>query len=227
MNEQEPWFPAKKYGYGWDLPCSWQGWIVFISYLVIVLGGVRYFASKPVIFIPVLVVSTVLLVLICVVKGEKPEWRWGNDSESMTENISWRSRIKSKLVPEQLIHLFIGPLIIAIGLFLYINQPTEINSKYGYRTEISRSSQEAWDDAQVLGAKSLMITGMISCIFQIVFIARMKPAFSILSSVCVLLILCYFSIYIAESVLKEEYEEHNNSQQINHSMKMEKFTIIS
>ena len=29
MNEPEKyWFPAKRYGWGWGLPSTWQGWIV-------------------------------------------------------------------------------------------------------------------------------------------------------------------------------------------------------
>jgi len=26
------WFPAKKYGVGWALPSTWQGWITLILY---------------------------------------------------------------------------------------------------------------------------------------------------------------------------------------------------
>jgi hypothetical protein len=36
MNPEEPqppgrkiWFPAKRYGWGWGLPCCWQGWVFF------------------------------------------------------------------------------------------------------------------------------------------------------------------------------------------------------
>ena len=31
------WFPAKRYGYGWGLPHTWQGWIVFFA-----LSGLEY-----------------------------------------------------------------------------------------------------------------------------------------------------------------------------------------
>jgi hypothetical protein len=28
-NEKTVWFIAKRYGWGWGLPCAWQGWVVF------------------------------------------------------------------------------------------------------------------------------------------------------------------------------------------------------
>ena len=33
------WFPAKKYGIGWGVPNTWQGWVVFLSYIALVLVG--------------------------------------------------------------------------------------------------------------------------------------------------------------------------------------------
>jgi hypothetical protein len=32
-------FPAKEYGWGWRMPCAWQGWVVMLVYLG--LMGVR------------------------------------------------------------------------------------------------------------------------------------------------------------------------------------------
>ena len=33
---KKPWFRAKKYGLGWGLPVTWQGWVVLIAYLVFI-----------------------------------------------------------------------------------------------------------------------------------------------------------------------------------------------
>ena len=33
------WFPAKRYGWGWGLPISWQGWIVLIAYFTLIDRG--------------------------------------------------------------------------------------------------------------------------------------------------------------------------------------------
>ncbi len=77
------WFKAKDYGWGWQ-PSSWQGWLVLSLYLVFninVFWGVdnqSYYGRGDLInhFLP-LVVSTVILIIVCYKKGEKPEWRWG------------------------------------------------------------------------------------------------------------------------------------------------------
>ena len=37
--DRDIWFPAKKYGYGWGLPITWQGWVVTLSYLLLIVGG--------------------------------------------------------------------------------------------------------------------------------------------------------------------------------------------
>ena len=34
--KKDVWFPAKKYGVGWGLPVTWQGWVVFILYMVMI-----------------------------------------------------------------------------------------------------------------------------------------------------------------------------------------------
>ena len=78
-NEKQYWFPAKRYGWGWGLPTVWQGWGVFVIYFVLILAGAvavlpNYGAPRFVAYAGAL---TLLLVAICWVKGERPEWRWG------------------------------------------------------------------------------------------------------------------------------------------------------
>ncbi|SFA86906.1 SdpI/YhfL protein family protein [Bacillus sp. cl95] len=49
-------------------------------------------------------------------------------------------------------------LMIIIGVFIKLKAPKQINFFYGYRTQRSMSSQEAWDYAQqLLGKYSLRI----------------------------------------------------------------------
>ena len=31
-NEQQYWFPTKRYGWGWGVPRMWQGWAVLAAY---------------------------------------------------------------------------------------------------------------------------------------------------------------------------------------------------
>ncbi len=77
MNETERniWFPAKKHGWGWGLPITWQGWVVFFLYLVLVTAGaflLRY--GKSLFLLYVLAISAGF-VAVCWLKGEKPGWR--------------------------------------------------------------------------------------------------------------------------------------------------------
>ncbi len=73
------WFPAKKYGWGWGLPCCWQGWVVFAVFFVLLGAGILYFkqpadTTKLLLYV---IIITVIFIIICWAKGEKPRWRWG------------------------------------------------------------------------------------------------------------------------------------------------------
>jgi phosphoglycerol transferase MdoB-like AlkP superfamily enzyme len=82
MNEKSKrvWFPAKKYGWGWGFPCAWQGWVVFLAYIGLAIATSCIIDSTPrlLMWIGLLFVLSVLFVLICLWKGEKPAWRWGD-----------------------------------------------------------------------------------------------------------------------------------------------------
>ncbi|MDR3570065.1 MAG: hypothetical protein P4L43_18735 [Syntrophobacteraceae bacterium] len=76
--EKKYWFPAKRYGWGWGLPCSWQGWVVFAAYfglLALAISQLR--PGHPFHFLFLVAVLTVLLLAVCRLKGEPPGWRWG------------------------------------------------------------------------------------------------------------------------------------------------------
>jgi hypothetical protein len=81
-NEKEIWFPAIKYGFGWSFPITWQGWAIFVAYLVMLLGG-GYVAktnatSFNAAFVLYSIAITVVFICICWLKGEKLGWRWGS-----------------------------------------------------------------------------------------------------------------------------------------------------
>lgn len=74
------WFPAKRFGWGWGLPCRWQGW-VFMGGWVVGLGlGIVFIlrSSLPALCLPFAFVMAVVLIVVCALKGEKPRWRWGD-----------------------------------------------------------------------------------------------------------------------------------------------------
>jgi len=78
-NEKKFWFPAKKYGYGWGVPNCWQGWVVLLAFIALLAGG--SFVLRPdkhsALFLGYTAILSVVLVIICYIKGEKAGWRWG------------------------------------------------------------------------------------------------------------------------------------------------------
>lgn len=78
--DDDYWFPAKRYGFGWGLPVRWQGWLVLFLWMVTFFAGVRGIGPigslRHVLFMAGMIV---LLVWICWLKGERPaKWRWGD-----------------------------------------------------------------------------------------------------------------------------------------------------
>jgi drug/metabolite transporter (DMT)-like permease len=73
------WFPAKRYGWGWGLPATWQGWAVLIAFVGLVAGGAFLLPPRKVLaaFLAYVAVLVVALVAVCWLKGEPPRWRWG------------------------------------------------------------------------------------------------------------------------------------------------------
>jgi uncharacterized membrane protein YhaH (DUF805 family) len=78
------WFPAKRYGWGWGPPITWQGWVVTTLWAAALLAGLfllphnHYELASRLGFV---VIMSVIIVLICYWKGEPPKWRWGDRSE--------------------------------------------------------------------------------------------------------------------------------------------------
>jgi hypothetical protein len=81
-NPKGYWFKRKLYGWGWT-PARKEGWLTLLVYL----AGVIFFAvqaegsasleelSRS--MIAPIIILTILLIVICYKKGEKPRWQWG------------------------------------------------------------------------------------------------------------------------------------------------------
>ncbi len=70
------WFPAKRYGWGWGPPVTWQGWVVTGGWLLAVLAGAVYLNRRGPLPVAMFVVAMIaLLMLICSATGEPPRWR--------------------------------------------------------------------------------------------------------------------------------------------------------
>jgi hypothetical protein len=76
------WFAAKRYGWGWALPLTWQGWVVYILWFAVVFGSIPFYGLRHHSFeqVAFLIVMAAALFGICYWKGEPPRWRWGDRS---------------------------------------------------------------------------------------------------------------------------------------------------
>jgi hypothetical protein len=78
------WFPAKRYGWGWGIPTTWQGWGVIGAYAALIGAGIVVISpsSRPALLLAYLVLLTCLLIAVCWIKGEPPRWRWGGRDDA-------------------------------------------------------------------------------------------------------------------------------------------------
>jgi uncharacterized membrane protein YhaH (DUF805 family) len=78
MENGRYWFPAKRYGWGWGPPITWQGWVVLVAWMAAILAATRFLMPRhPGILAGLLLAMIAILLLICYAKGEPPAWRWG------------------------------------------------------------------------------------------------------------------------------------------------------
>ena len=85
------WFKVKHYGWGW-YPSTWQGWLVILAYVVLIVfvfkkidSGVHSVSDSLYgISIPI-AASTIVLIMVCYLFGEKPGWHWSSKTESIKD----------------------------------------------------------------------------------------------------------------------------------------------
>jgi hypothetical protein len=80
-SEQKYWFPAKRYGWGWGIPNSWQGWLVMAVFVALLVLGALLFppATEVGAFLFYVGILCALLAAVCWLTGEPPRWRWGGN----------------------------------------------------------------------------------------------------------------------------------------------------
>jgi hypothetical protein len=74
------WFPAKRFGWGWGRPRTWQGWVVTTAYVAAMVAiGLRAPPQRGIgLFMLLVTLATAALILVCWLTGEPPAWRWGD-----------------------------------------------------------------------------------------------------------------------------------------------------
>jgi hypothetical protein len=70
--KQQYWFKANKSGYGWH-PHSWQGWLVFFSYIGFLVHSFLQVNSLET-FLLRFILFTAIITVITYLKGESITW---------------------------------------------------------------------------------------------------------------------------------------------------------
>lgn len=65
--EKKIWFPVKRSGMGWGLPCCWQGWAVLLIYIALIVSARR--VVEPAYYAAYILGLTAILIVICLFKG--------------------------------------------------------------------------------------------------------------------------------------------------------------
>jgi hypothetical protein len=80
MEKTPYWFAAKRYGWGWGLPLTWQGWVVYALWIAVLLGSLPFLRPRqhPFEHGAFLIGMVAALLGICYWKGAPARWRWGD-----------------------------------------------------------------------------------------------------------------------------------------------------
>jgi len=75
------WFRAKRYGWGWGLPLTWEGWLVLAVFVGLLIGGSLAFppSQQPALYFAFVAILSAVLFVVCWLTGEPLRWRWGAD----------------------------------------------------------------------------------------------------------------------------------------------------
>lgn len=81
MTERKYWFTAKSYGWGWGLPAAWQGWVVLIAFVLLMIAGAILVLPRfgMLLFYAYTFALVAMLTFVCWRTGPPPRWRWGDD----------------------------------------------------------------------------------------------------------------------------------------------------
>jgi hypothetical protein len=77
----KPWFHPKLYGYGAGLPCSWEGWLVLVAFVGVIVGDAYVLDDtqwRLRAAIGVLAFVALLVIVVAKTRGGW-KWRWGQD----------------------------------------------------------------------------------------------------------------------------------------------------
>ena len=75
------WFASKRYGLGAGLPMAWQGWVLTLGYVGIVIGSAFLLGERSPWAVVSIVFTATAIFLVITARTTKGgwRWRWGGD----------------------------------------------------------------------------------------------------------------------------------------------------
>jgi len=95
----------------------------------------------------------------------------------------------------------------AMALYLKSSPPKKINNIYGYRTQRSKASQDAWDFAQLYSADLMYRSGLFLMAVSAarVFMTGFMEAIEVIISMFIVIGSCLYLILDTEKALKTKF----------------------
>lgn len=75
--DKGPWFRAKRFGYGAGPPFKWQGWVLLLSHMAVLLGIALLLADRPLVMVPLILVVAFGPMPVYAARTEGG-WKWRN-----------------------------------------------------------------------------------------------------------------------------------------------------
>jgi hypothetical protein len=77
MMGNDPWFRAKRFDYGAGLPFKWQGWVLLLTHMALIIGLAFLLADRPMLMLP-LVLLVALAPMPLYAARTEGGWKWRN-----------------------------------------------------------------------------------------------------------------------------------------------------
>ena len=92
--------------------------------------------------------------------------------------------------------------MILVGMLTKFYPPRKINSWYGFRTSLSRKSQEHWDFAQAMSTRLMIVTGgLLMCYWMLFSVIQIRVPYYL--ELAILVIASIIPILLTQAALKK------------------------
>jgi hypothetical protein len=73
--DKGPWFRAKRFGYGAGLPFKWQGWVLLIAHVGVMVGLAFALQDRTLVMLPLVLIAAFAPMPIYAARTEGG-WKW-------------------------------------------------------------------------------------------------------------------------------------------------------